>query len=105
MDGARLAATSSRPARAPARCPLAGAAVESRTGAAHLGHMNLLTTPSRPGSERPAAAESDGPPDLEPDLLAAVMRARDWLVTEGVRTDDSGFVLTEFALRLNGVGL
>jgi adenylate cyclase len=42
---------------------------------------------------------------LDVALVAGVDRLRDWLVTEGVRTKDAGVVLTEFAERLNALGL
>jgi adenylate cyclase len=67
--------------------------------------MNVLSTPPRPEPARPPAAEPDRLPELEPPLLAAVMQVRDWLVTEGVHTGDTAFVLTGFAESLNGLGL
>src|SRR5688500_14808760 len=66
----------------------------------------MTFAPALPASVSEALAPPDDElPNLEPAQLAGVIRLRDWLITEAVRTPDAGEVISRFADRLNDLGL
>ena len=61
--------------------------------------------PAPPVPAPPVPAPTPSIDGLDPAILAATVRLRDWLVTEAARMRDSNSLIAGFAERLNGLGL